>query len=81
MEKKTALEQLEIKAKMYDVAKEYLRDNNRSIDSLHNFIEELDEKERNGGELDRWDKQNRNEYQIEIEAREELANKLMKILV
>lgn len=80
MEKKTAVEQLEIKVKLYDVAKEYLKDNNRSIDTLRNFIEELDEKEKCGEELDRWDIQNRNDYKVEIEAREEFANKLLKFL-
>ena len=77
--KLTAYETMEIRTRLYSIVKDILKDNERCIEYANKTISEYDEKEANGEELDRWDRQSRLDSVYDITAREQFAEMLVNL--
>lgn len=80
MAKKNTIETMEIRIRMLTFVKDFIKDSERSIEYAKSEVEKYNEREKNGEELDRWDRQARLDYNFDIMAREQLNEVLCDLI-
>ena len=75
----STLETMEVRIRMLTFIKDVIKDNTNSIDYAQKQIDEYNEREKNGEELDRWDRQSRLDYGYDILARQQMNELLVSL--
>ena len=79
MAKKNTIETMETRIRMLTFVKDFIKDNERSIEYAKAEIEKYNEREKQE-ELDRWDRQARLDFGFDIMAREQLNDLLCDLI-